>query len=195
MARYRKCLFVTGLAGLLLAVTACANAAPPAAAPVPGPAKPPPGHTVASGTFATDSFAYNYDKRLVPDGAKMLVAENVFDGATTVTLAVRGLMPGHAYGAHAHSMPCGAVGDDAGPHFQHMADPVKPSVDPAFANATNEVWLDFATDANGDATVARTVPWVVPNTHGPASVVIHAQPTQTAPGKAGARAACMSVSF
>jgi Cu-Zn family superoxide dismutase len=154
------------------------------------------GHAVVTASFPQQG-ADNYDKALVPDGAKVLVAENVLDGETTVTLSVRHLVPNRAYGAHAHAKPCGATGDDAGPHFQHTADPAKPSVNPAFANPSNEIWLDFTTDATGAATVARTVPWVFTDARA-ASVVIHAQPTQNAPGKAGmagARAACVSVSF
>jgi Cu-Zn family superoxide dismutase len=152
---------------------------------------------VVTATFPQQGTADNYDKALAPDGAEALVAENVFDGSTTVTLSVRHLLPNRAYGAHAHAKPCGASGDDAGPHFQHTTDPVKPSVNPAFANSTNEIWLDFTTDAAGTASVARTVPWVFTDAHA-ASVVIHAQPTQTAAGKAGtagARIACLSVSF
>jgi Cu-Zn family superoxide dismutase len=147
--------------------------------------------------FAQDDAATNYNKTLVPDGAKVLVAETVFDGATTVTLNVRGLVPNRAYGAHAHAMPCGPTGEAAGPHFQHTPDPVKPSVDPAFANSANEIWLDFKTDAQGNATTASTVPWVFTNVKA-ASVVIHADPTQTTPGKAGtagARVGCVSVGF
>lgn len=195
-----------GAAALLFSPTACAHSggSAPATAPASASASPAPDasadnahQVVVTATFAQDDAAANYDKTLVPDGAKALVAEYVFDGATTVTLSVRGLVPNRTYGAHAHAKPCGPNGDDAGPHFQHMADPVKPSVDPAYANPTNEIWLDFTTDAQGNAATARTVPWVFTDAKA-ASVVIHAQPTQTAPGKAGtagARAACVSVGF
>jgi Cu-Zn family superoxide dismutase len=148
-------------------------------------------------TFGQDDAATNYDKALVPDGAKLFVAAAAHDGLTTVVINVRGLVPNRAYGAHAHTKPCGAKPDEAGPHFQHMADPVKPSVDPKFANPQNEIWLDFTTDAKGNATVASTVDW----TFGEApagSVVIHAESTKTEPGKAGtagARVACTSVGF
>ena len=200
-------LTAVGAAALLVSVTACANssgssggspsASSASASPAPDASADNAHQTVVTATFAQDDAADNYDKALVPDGSKALVAEYVFDGTTTVTLSVHGLVPNRTYGAHAHAKPCGATGEDAGPHFQHMADPVKPSVDPAFANPTNEIWLDFTTDAKGDAAVARTVPWVFTDAKA-ASVVIHAQPTMTAPGKAGtagARAACVSVGF
>jgi superoxide dismutase, Cu-Zn family len=70
-------------------------------------------------------------------------------------------------------------------------------VDPRYANPQNEIWLDFKTDAQGNATTATTVPWVFSDRRA-ASVIIHAEPTQTEPGKAGtagARLACLSFSF
>ena len=70
-------------------------------------------------------------------------------------------------------------------------------MNPAFANSTNEIWLDFKTDEDGDATTATTVPWEFTNAKA-ASVVIHAERTQTAAGKAGtagARIGCVSVGF
>lgn len=204
MRSLHRYLIAAGVASLLVIATACSK---PADAPTgtATPASPPSSDAdtsnakqiVVTAVFAQDDAATNYNKTLVPDGSKVLVAENVYDGATTVTLNVRGLVPNRAYGAHAHAMPCGPTGEAAGPHFQHTPDPVKPSVDPAFANSANEIWLDFKTDAQGDATTASTVPWVFTNAKA-ASVVIHADPTQTTPGKAGtagARVGCVSVGF
>ena len=197
--RSLPCYVALGLAGSLL-IAGCASSGQPSsqpAAPAPQPSASNPGQVAVGATFGQTDAASNYDKALVPDGAKVLVAENVYDGATTVTLSVRGLVPNRAYGAHAHAKPCGPKGDDAGPHFQHMADPVMPSVDPAYANPRNEIWMDFQTDGQGNATVASTVPWVFSNARA-GSVVIHADSTQTAPGKAGmagARIGCVSVGF
>jgi superoxide dismutase, Cu-Zn family len=204
MRSLHRYLIAAGVASLLVIATACSK---PADAPTgtATPASPPSSDAdtsnakqiVVTAVFAQDDAATNYNKTLVPDGSKVLVAENVYDGATTVTLNVRGLVPNRAYGAHAHAMPCGPTGEAAGPHFQHTPDPVKPSVDPAFANSSNEIWLDFKTDAQGNATTASTVPWVFTNAKA-ASVVIHADPTQTTPGKAGtagARVGCVSVGF
>ena len=204
MRSLHRYLIAAGVASLLVIATACSK---PADTPTgtATPASPPSSDAdtsnakqiVVTAEFAQDDAATNYNKTLVPDGSKVLVAENVYDGATTVTLNVRGLVPNRAYGAHAHAMPCGPTGEAAGPHFQHTPDPVKPSVDPAFANSSNEIWLDFKTDAQGNATTASTVPWVFTNAKA-ASVVIHADPTQTAAGKAGtagARVGCVSVGF
>ncbi|HTK66598.1 MAG TPA: superoxide dismutase family protein [Pseudonocardia sp.] len=204
MLRLPRALAVAALAGVLVAATACAH---PAQSPAPGSATSTDtaapdapqsdDNKTVTATFGQDDAADNYDKALVPDGAKVFVAENVHDGLTTVVLDVRGLVPNHAYGAHAHAKPCGAKPEDAGAHYQHNPDPVKPSVNPAFANPMNEIWLDFTTDAKGNATKAATVDWAFGAT--PAgSVVIHAEPTKTAPGQAGvagARAACVSIAF
>jgi Cu-Zn family superoxide dismutase len=206
MFRVHRTFAVAALAASVLAATACS--APPA--PKPGAPSEPSSSAAApseegsnpdfkdvSVTFGQDDAATNYDAALVPNGAKLYVAEVVHDGLTTVVLDVRGLVPNRQYGAHAHAKPCGPKPEDAGPHFQHSPDPVKPSVDPAFANPQNEIWLDFVTDAKGNATKATTVDWTFGNTPAGA-VVIHAEPTKTAPGQAGvagARAACVSVGF
>ena len=47
-------------------------------------------------------------------------------------------MPNRTYGSHAHQKPCGPAAADSGPHFQHVADPVSPSVDPAYAKSLYE---------------------------------------------------------
>jgi Cu-Zn family superoxide dismutase len=203
MPHLPRTLAVLALAGILVAATACAhpaeNSAPGSASTEAAPnggGQSDDAKTVTA-TFGQDDAANNYDKALVPDGAKVFVAENVHDGLTTVVLDVRGLVPNHAYGAHAHAKPCGAKPEDAGAHYQHNADPVKPSVNPAFANPMNEIWLDFTTDAKGNATKASTVDWSF-GAAPASSVVIHAEPTKTVPGQAGmagARAACVSIAF
>lgn len=142
--------------------------------------------------------AVTYDPKLVPPGAQVTVHAAADSGSTTVELAVRGLVPDRRYGAHAHAKPCGAKGEDAGPHFQSKVDPVQPSVDPAYANPQNEIWLDLTTDAQGAGTAKATVPWTFPADRRPHSVIVHAMPTATDAGKAGtagARAACVTVDF
>lgn len=137
MQRY---LVAVGLAGLFGTMTACGestespagSSGSPRSAAAAGPASTDPAasnakQVVVTAEFAGDGVATSYNKTLVPDDAKILVSEYVYDGATTVTLNVRGLVPNLTYGAHAHAKPCGPIGDAAGPHFQHNADPVKPS--------------------------------------------------------------------
>jgi Cu-Zn family superoxide dismutase len=155
------------------------------------------GATVTA-TLGTDPHAFIYDKSIIPQGSHVEVAQEVQGESTKVTLTVHGLLPNRVYGAHVHKMPCGPKADDAGPHFQHQPDPVKPSTDPAYANPQNEIWLDLSTDAQGNATSSSLVPWKFTPPASAGSVVIHTEKTQTVPGKAGtagARAACVSVKF
>lgn len=119
-------------------------------------------------------------------------------GRTVVTLTVTGMEPGRTYGAHAHVNPCGMTGAAAGPHWQLADDPVKPSVDPAYANPANEVWLDVTTNASGNGTSTATLDVAFPADDRPRSVILHAEPTRTGAGQAGvagARLACLTVGF
>ncbi len=110
---------------------------------------------------------------------------------------MRGLLPNHEYGAHAHQKACGALATDAGAHFQHVIDPVQPSVDPAYANPRNEIWLDFTTDTRGNGWARSTVRWQFDSRRA-GSVVIHDHHTATDPGSAGTagpRYGCLTVPF
>lgn len=141
--------------------------------------------------------AVTYDNSLIPSGASASVTSTTTDGKTTVIFQVQGLAPGHEFGAHVHTKACGAKPADSGPHYQNRKDPVSPSVDPAFANAENEVWLDFATDEHGAASASATVSWTFRHRQANA-VVIHASHTSVEPGKAGTagdRLACLNASF
>jgi Cu-Zn family superoxide dismutase len=155
-----------------------------------------------NGTFAPyapGAMAVSYDSALVPAGATATVTITQAAAGTQIQLAVTGLRPDRAYGAHLHQNPCGADGSAAGQHYQHQPDPAAsaspPSVDPAYANPENEVWLDFTTDASGAATSTAKQPWNFGPSR-PGSLVIHADKTKSAPGHAGdagARVACLSL--
>jgi Cu-Zn family superoxide dismutase len=140
-----------------------------------------------------------YDAALVPDGATARVqAVYTGSGKTIVTLHVRGLVPNRAYGSHAHTNACGATGLAAGPHYQYVVDAVSPSTNPAYANPDNEIWLDFHTNAAGNATLQTVVEWQPHDTRRPASVILHIEHTHTGPtdsGVVGARLACVNVPF
>ena len=157
--------------------------------------------TVIQGTFAPYSpgaTAVTYNPKLVPPGSWAHVTIAEVADSTTVTLAVNGLLPNHEYGAHLHTMACGEEGAMAGPHYQHQPDPAAsmspPSTNPAYANPQNEVWLDLTTDSQGAGLSKSTQPW---RFNVPAqSLVLHAEKTQSAPGKAGmagARLACLTL--
>jgi len=146
----------------------------------------------------TGTRAVTYDPDLVPAGARVRVSSAPTETGTAVELEVDGLLPDRQYGAHAHTQPCGDTGAAAGPHFQFEPDPVQPSVDPAYANADNEIWLDLTTDGDGHGEARTEVAWRFPADRRAQSVVIHQMPTSTAPGAAGTagdRAACVTVGF
>jgi len=139
-----------------------------------------------------------YRPDLAPPGSRAHVfglTSKAFGTSTAVL--VTGLLPNRQYGAHAHTKPCGATGDLAGPHYQNVEDPVKPSVDPAYANPQNEIWLDLTTDATGRGAAVSKVDWTFTDRRA-GSIVIHETHTHTAPGHAGtagARLACVTVGF
>ncbi len=135
----------------------------------------------------------------VPAGASARV-QAIANGAgnTVITLHVRGLKPNTEYGSHAHRNACGATGAAAGPHFQHVVDPVQPSTDPAYANPRNEIWLDFTTDEQGNGSAQTMVRWQFTPERRAGSVILHEHGTSADPGSAGtagARLACLTVGF
>ncbi|MGJ6960473.1 superoxide dismutase family protein [Streptosporangium sp. G11] len=161
----------------------------PSAGPVTTPSAP--GIRLAGGgTFvspAPRASAIVYDARLVPAGASARVTVESGAVLATATVTVRSMLPGRTYGAHLHVNPCGFKPDDAGPHYQHLH---------THANAKNEFWLDFTTDARGDAGVTITQDWALVPGRLPRSLVIHAEPTRTAGaevGAAGPRVACVTL--
>lgn len=159
--------------------------------------------TVAAGTFQpfrAGSTAITYDPAVVPPGATAQVAIATTPAFMTVRLTGAGLIPRRAYGAHLHTRPCTGVPAEAGSHYQHEPDPAAvaspPSVDPAYANPRNEVWLDFTADATGAVAAASEVRWSFRPGEAARSLIIHAQQTKTAAGVAGTagpRVACLTL--
>jgi Cu-Zn family superoxide dismutase len=169
---------------------------PALAAPAPEP-KP-----VTQGKFRTWSEAapaVTYDTEAVPVGAVARVAVEKRGTGTRVLLKVTGLVPGREYGAHLHTKPCTDKPAEAGPHYQHRidpaADPTHSSVDPAYANPRNEIWLDFKADRRGVGRAQSVQTWQFDSARPPWSMVLHAEHTHTAPGEAGTagdRLACLT---
>lgn len=147
--------------------------------------------------YSEDANAITYDER-VPRGATSHFSSlSLPDGSTKIAVTLTGLEPNREYGAHVHTNPCGPAGSDAGPHFQDVPDPEQPSTNPEYANPDNEVWLDFTTDAAGNATVVEYGDWQLQDRKAN-SFVIHEHHTLTDPGEAGEagdRLACMNVDF
>jgi superoxide dismutase, Cu-Zn family len=210
---------LTVAAGAALLLAGCGGGAAAPAVSSPAPAEP----SAAAGTAAADGSgeasttplaqgdlappgraadAFTYDPAQAPEGATMEVSTATRGTSTVVRLEVSGLQPDRGYAAHAHVNKCGPSGDVAGPHFQNAPDPAaapgKPSVDPAYANPQNEVWLDLRTDEDGNGEATATVPFVFGG-RAPASVVLHeGMMTMTEAGKAGSaggRLACLTVPF
>jgi Cu-Zn family superoxide dismutase len=179
-------------------LAACADSTPPASMGQGGGAT---AETVSAGTFRPGgATAITYDEKVVPSGATAQVTLTGTGAGETVRLAVTGLLPSRAYGAHLHTKACAATGAAAGPHYQHSADPKAsaspPSVDPRYANPRNEVWLDLSTDAQGSATVTSVQEWEFAESGAPRSLILHAERTRTADGvagTAGARVACLTL--
>ena len=182
----------------------------PAALPPPRPhlnarAKLPPGTTsavflpyqaVPDTPDQAGTEAITYDPAVVPPGATVTVVTAHKPAGVSVRLSAAGLIPRRAYGAHLHTEPCAALAAAAGPHYQHRRDPVLPSVDPAFANPGNEVWLDFTADVGGAASARSVQAWSFDERHPPRSLILHAQVTRTGTGvagTAGARVACLTL--
>jgi superoxide dismutase, Cu-Zn family len=151
-------------------------------------------HTAA--TFGQTPGAYAYDTTHVPVGAKALVqSTETGDGRTIVTLHVFGLEPDRDYGAHAHKAACGPLPGDALGHFQYVQGG---ATDPAFANPSNEIWLDLHTDEDGNGAAMTIMNWQFPADRRAQSVVIHDHHTDTEPGTAGTagpRYGCVTVAF
>jgi Cu-Zn family superoxide dismutase len=147
--------------------------------------------------FKPDAKAVTYNQAVVPAGATAQVTTTMTAKGMIVRLAVTGMIPRRAYGAHLHTQPCTAEPAMAGPHYQHNPDPeMSASPDPAFANPHNEVWLDFTADARGAATAVSAEDWAFDEMHPPKSLVVHAASTRTGKGVAGTagpRVACLTL--
>jgi Cu-Zn family superoxide dismutase len=150
--------------------------------------------------YRAGATAITYDPAVVPAGARAQVVVTGTTKGVQVRLTAIGMVPRHRYGAHLHTQPCGPLPAEAGPHYQHAHDPAAaaspPSVDPAYANPRNEVWLDFVADANGAASAVSEQQWTFPAGASARSLIVHEQPTRTAPGEAGtagARVACLTL--
>jgi superoxide dismutase, Cu-Zn family len=196
-----------GLLSLLPAMLIAACATEDSGKPGAASATPAVTSTTTTGTYvaakaaaAAPSNAYIYDALIVPSGSSAEVTITTSGGSTKVSVTISGYLPNRAYGAHLHAKACGVDPKDSGPHYQYKPDPAastSASVDPQYANATNEVWLDFTTDATGKATASTEVPWQASADRRPAALVIHAEHTHTEAGKAGsagARASCLTLS-
>jgi superoxide dismutase, Cu-Zn family len=116
-------------------------------------------------------------------------------GKTKVKLTVDRLPPNRPFGVHVHKLSCAEM--SAGPHYQHNETPDGGSrTDNAYANPTNEIWLDLTTDAQGKKTVEHLTDWIIVKEKAKA-IIVHDMLSSTAVGMggtAGARLACLNLS-
>jgi superoxide dismutase, Cu-Zn family len=143
---------------------------------------------------AAPSAAITYDEALVPQGTGITVGQRVDDGRTVIEVEVDGVRPGHTFGTHVHTEPCGADPEAAGDHYQN-----EPGEGPRRANPHNEVWLDFTADEAGAGGGEARQEWIFRDGEA-RSVVLHEHATDTGhhggtPGDAGDRVACFTVPF
>ncbi|WP_249401713.1 superoxide dismutase family protein [Streptomyces sp. YIM 121038] len=131
-------------------------------------------------TAFVPSAAITYEQQLVPAASWIEVTQRSDQIGTRVSLRVKGLQPGHAYGVHVHQKPCGADPAAAGPHYQNEPGPMDPE---------NEVWLDFTAGKDGSGKASAVHNWGFRRGEA-AAVVLHREQ-----GGAGERLACFSVPF
>lgn len=98
---------------------------------------------------------------------------------------------GQTFGAHLHVGPC-VAGDPAAALGHYNTDAIA-GITPVVSSPATEVWLDVTVDAYGTGASVAHVPFVP--AAGNRSVVIHAESTDPATGKAGGRQACLPVSW
>jgi Cu-Zn family superoxide dismutase len=119
-------------------------------------------------------------------------AKAVKDGAgMRIDLDYTGLPPNMAFGSHIHKLDCAT--NMAGGHYQNMPVPTDAGNDPMYANATNEVWMDFTADTAGKVKKSINSAFV-PRAGEAKAIIVHAMSTATG-GVAGAKLACLNMPF
>jgi Cu-Zn family superoxide dismutase len=107
------------------------------------------------------STSETYNPALAPVGSRLKVAFNPSEETTNAELTVSGLLPNRGYAVHAHTNACSANPEVDGPHYQNTIDPAAtaqaPSTNPAYANPSNEIWLDVRTDSTGSGTLSLSL--------------------------------------
>jgi Cu-Zn family superoxide dismutase len=115
------------------------------------------------------------------------------NGTMRLQLTVMGMPQNKTFGAHLHKLPCNDA-MKAGGHYENRPWPATTTAnDPAYANPSNEAWLDFITDINGKGDALAIVDWV-PRKGEAKAIIIHAMGTAN-DGTAGAKLACLPIEF
>ncbi|MEY2933911.1 MAG: hypothetical protein RL033_4660 [Pseudomonadota bacterium] len=115
------------------------------------------------------------------------------DGEMRIELNVLGFPASRPFGSHLHKLPCTDM-TKAGGHYQNMPLPMDGTAnDPTYANATNEAWLDFTTNAQGAGSKVLTVDWL-PRAGEAQAIIIHDMVSGVG-GVSGAKLACLPIAF
>jgi superoxide dismutase, Cu-Zn family len=120
-------------------------------------------------------------------------AAHAFDigGQLRIQLAVAGFPADRTFGSHLHRLEC-LDPSKAGGHYQHMPFPEGGmATDPEYANAMNEAWLDFTTDADGEAVSDLTLDWL-PRSGEAKAIIIHDMRSGVG-GVSGPKLACLPI--
>ncbi|MDN3481527.1 hypothetical protein QMA10_06270 [Arthrobacter sp. APC 3897] len=104
------------------------------------------------GSYCDNAIATTYDKSLVPDSADTTITINETDADTTLQMIARGFEPNTEFSATLHESLCGSSPSDAGREYSDTRNEDSDDLD-----------LNFTTDANGGSTASVTVPWVLPD--------------------------------
>ncbi|HKO92875.1 MAG TPA: hypothetical protein VJU61_17085 [Polyangiaceae bacterium] len=128
-----------------------------------------------------------------PLGDTARAAAEAYDvgGKLRIDLVVAGFPPDRTFGSHLHRLPCEDPAK-AGGHYQNMPFPTGGmATDPTYANTTNEAWLDFTTDAEGNGERELTVSWL-PRPGEAKAIIIHNDASGVG-GVSGAKLACLPI--
>jgi len=128
-----------------------------------------------------------------PIGTTAAAAAEAFndDGHLRIELTVVGFPPTRKFGSHLHRLDCQDP-MKAGTHYQNMPFPAGGSAtDPTYANATNEAWLDFTTNAAGEGETILTVDWI-PRSGEAKAIIFHDMPSGVG-GASGPKLACLPI--
>jgi Cu-Zn family superoxide dismutase len=128
-----------------------------------------------------------------PIGTTASATAQAFDdnGKLRIELSVAGFPPTRPFGSHLHRLPCDDM-TKAGTHYQNMPFPTGGmATDPTYANATNEAWLDFTTNAAGEGENVVTVDWIP--RPGEAKAIIFHDMLSGVGGVSGAKLACLPI--
>jgi hypothetical protein len=128
-----------------------------------------------------------------PLGEAAAATAQAFDegGHLRIELDVAGFPPTRKFGSHLHKLDCLDM-LKAGGHYQNMPFPAGGMpTDPVYANATNEAWLDFTTDADGKGETILTVDWI-PRPGEAKAIIFHDMPSGVG-GMSGAKLGCLPI--